>query len=125
MSAHPDVAECAVVGVEEEMKGQIPVGFVVLKSGAQMDEDALERALVQMVREQIGAIACFKNALVVKRLPKTRSGKILRRIMRCIADGKPFQPPSTIEDMSVLDELAERMREKQIGAAFAALGGTV
>lgn len=125
VSAHPDVAECAVVGVEEEMKGQIPVGFVVLKSGAQMDEDALERALVQMVREKIGAIACFKNALVVKRLPKTRSGKILRRIMRCIADGKPFQPPSTIEDMSVLDELAERMREKQIGAAFAALGGTV
>lgn len=119
VAAHPAVAECAVVGVEEELKGQVPVGFVVLKAGISTDEATLEKELVQMVRDQIGAIACFKRAALVKRLPKTRSGKILRRIMRCIADGKPFQPPSTIEDMTVLDELHDIMQEKQIGSAFA------
>lgn len=107
VAAHPSVAECAVVGVENELKGQVPVGFVVLKSGDGISDADLEAALVQMVREQLGALACFKKALVVKRLPKTRSGKILRRIMRHIADRKPFQPPSTIEDMTVLDEISE------------------
>lgn len=121
VSAHPDVAECAVVGVEDELKGQVPVGFVILKSGVNTAETDLENGLVRMVREKIGAIACFKKAVITKRLPKTRSGKILRRIMRCIADGKTFQPPSTIEDLTVLDELRELMREKQIGAAFAAV----
>jgi acyl-coenzyme A synthetase/AMP-(fatty) acid ligase len=119
VSAHPAVAECAVVGVEEELKGQMPVGFVVLKSGFSIDEATLERELVQMVRDQIGAVACFKRAVIVKRLPKTRSGKILRRIMRCIADGKPYQTPSTIEDPAVLGELQDVMHDKQIGSAFA------
>ncbi len=119
VAAHPAVAECAVVGVGDELKGQVPVGFVVLKSGVAAEEPDLEKELAQMVRDQIGAIACFKRAVLVKRLPKTRSGKILRRIMRCIADGKPYQPPSTIEDPVVLEELHEVMHDKQIGAAFA------
>lgn len=107
VAAHPAVAECAVVGIENELRGQVPLGFVVLKSGVDISASALEAAIVQMVRDQLGALACFKQALVVKRLPKTRSGKILRRIMRHIADHKPYQAPSTIEDLTVLDEIAE------------------
>lgn len=107
VAAHPAVAECAVIGVADELRGQVPVGFVVLKSGEQIAETALESALVTMVRERLGALACFKKALIVKRLPKTRSGKILRRIMRCIADGQPYQAPSTIEDVGVLEEIGE------------------
>lgn len=110
VAAHPAVAECAVIGVENELKGQIPVGFVVLKSGADITEQGLEGDLIGMVRGQLGAVACFKKALVVKRLPKTRSGKILRRIMRHIADDKPYHAPSTIEDLSVLDEIGEVCR---------------
>jgi acyl-coenzyme A synthetase/AMP-(fatty) acid ligase len=107
VSAHPAVAECAVLGVADELKGQVPLGFVVLKTDEQISETQLESELVAMVREKLGALACFKKALVVKRLPKTRSGKILRRIMRCIADNQPYQTPSTIEDVTVLDEIAE------------------
>ncbi len=107
VAAHPAVAECAVIGVENELKGQIPVGFVILKAGVDIAERGLEADLVRMVREQLGAVACFKRALIVKRLPKTRSGKILRRIMRHIADDKPYHAPSTIEDLSVLDEIGE------------------
>ncbi len=105
VAAHPAVAECAVIGVENELKGQVPVGFVVLKTGLDITEPMLESELVQRVREQLGAVACFKKALIVNRLPKTRSGKILRRIMRHIADDKPYHAPSTIEDLSVLDEI--------------------
>ncbi len=105
VAAHPAVAECAVIGVEDELRGQVPVGFVVLKTGVDISEEKLEQDLVKMVRERLGALACFRRARVVKRLPKTRSGKILRRIMRCMADGKPFQTPSTIEDLTVLEEL--------------------
>lgn len=107
VAAHPAVAECAVIGVENELKGQIPVGFVVLKTGESISEKQLETALIQMVRDQLGAVASFKKALIVKRLPKTRSGKILRRIMRHIADDKPYHAPSTIEDLTVLDEIGE------------------
>ena len=118
VSAHPAVAECAVVGIEEDLKGQQPVGFVVLKSGVTISEAVLEAELIQMVREKIGPIACFRRAAVVKRLPKTRSGKILRKIMRNIADGKTFAPPSTIEDITVLDEMRDLMGELHIGVAF-------
>lgn len=107
VAAHPEVAECAVIGVENELKGQVPVGFVVLKTGSTITEKALETELVGMVREQLGAVACFKKSLVVKRLPKTRSGKILRKVMRHIADDKPYHVPSTIEDLSVLEEIGE------------------
>lgn len=110
VAAHPSVAECAVIGVEEQLKGQVPVGFVVLKSGIDLSNDALSQELAAMIRDKIGPIACFKQAITVQRLPKTRSGKILRRIMRCIADQKPYQAPSTIEDLSVLDEIEAACR---------------
>jgi len=105
VAAHPAIAECAVIGVENELKGQIPVGFLVLKMGVEISEQKIEAELIQRVRNQLGAVACFKKALIVQRLPKTRSGKILRRIMRHIADDKPYHAPSTIEDLSVLDEI--------------------
>lgn len=118
VASHPSVAECAVVGVEDDMKGQIPVGFVALKAGEDITEKQLEEDLIQMVRQQIGAVAFFRRAVIAKRLPKTRSGKILRKIMRHIADGKSFSAPSTIEDITVLDELGQLMKEKGIGLAF-------
>lgn len=105
VAAHTAIAECAVIGVEDQLKGQVPVGFVVLKSGADLSDDVLSRELAAMIRDKIGPIACFKQAIAVQRLPKTRSGKILRRIMRCIADQKPYQTPSTIEDIAVLGEI--------------------
>lgn len=105
IATHPAVAECAVIGIADEMKGQVPVGFVVLKAGAQTDPAALEAELIRMMREQIGAVASFKRAYVVGRLPKTRSGKILRATMRAIADGKTVEVPSTIDDPAALDEI--------------------
>jgi acyl-coenzyme A synthetase/AMP-(fatty) acid ligase len=118
VASHPSVAECAVVGIEDDIKGQAPVGFVILKGGETISETQLEAELVAMVRDKIGAVAYFRQAVIAKRLPKTRSGKILRKIMRHIADGKSFTPPSTIEDMGVLDELRELMAEKSIGVTF-------
>ncbi|EHD0099543.1 propionyl-CoA synthetase [Vibrio vulnificus] len=105
VGAHPAVAECAVVGVHDELKGQLPLGFVVLKDGVKIDPTELELELVSKVRNQIGAVACFKQALVVERLPKTRSGKILRRTIRQIADGEQYAVPSTIDDPSSLNEI--------------------
>lgn len=116
VASHSAVAECAVIGVYDELKGQIPVGFLVLKSGFDIAEEKLEKEVIQMVREKIGAVASFKRAIVVQKLPKTRSGKILRKIMRYITDKKPFSPPSTIEDMSVLGELEDMVKSKRIGA---------
>ncbi|MFK7772892.1 MAG: propionyl-CoA synthetase [Saprospiraceae bacterium] len=117
LASHPAVAECAVVGIADELKGQVPVGFVVLKSGVEILEDDLEKELIQMVREKIGPVASFKRAVVAVRLPKTRSGKILRKIMRYLADGKSFNPPSTIEDMSVLDKIKDLLKLKKVGIA--------
>lgn len=114
VAAHPAIAECAVIGVEDQLKGQVPIGLVVLKSGASISQHTLEKELANMVRERLGAIACFKSATIVARLPKTRSGKILRRVMRAIADGKPYTAPSTIEDMSVLDEIGEALQEQRM-----------
>jgi propionyl-CoA synthetase len=110
ISKHPDVAECAVIGAADDFKGQLPLGFIVLKEGTKKDDKAIVTELVQMIREQIGAVASFKQAIVVKRLPKTRSGKILRGTMRKIADSKDFQVPSTIDDPVVLDEIREGLR---------------
>ncbi|QNE00885.1 propionyl-CoA synthetase [Vibrio vulnificus] len=112
VGAHPAVAECAVVGVHDELKGQLPLGFVVLKDGVKIDPTELEQELVSKVRNQIGAVACFKQALVVERLPKTRSGKILRRTIRQIADGEQYAVPSTIDDPSSLNELIRLFPEK-------------
>ncbi|EGQ7851740.1 propionyl-CoA synthetase [Vibrio vulnificus] len=105
VGAHPAVAECAVVGVHDELKGQLPLGFVVLKDGVKIDQTELEQELVGKVRNEIGAVACFKQALVVERLPKTRSGKILRRTIRQIADGEQYAVPSTIDDPTSLNEI--------------------
>jgi propionyl-CoA synthetase len=105
IATHPDVAECAVIGAADEMKGQVPVGFVVLKAGVDRPEGEVEAELVALVRERIGPVAGFKEALVVARLPKTRSGKILRSTMRAIADGRDYTVPSTIDDPVILDEI--------------------
>lgn len=107
IASHPDVAECAVIGISDDLKGQVPLGFVVLKTGVERRPGEIAEQLVLMVREQIGAFACFKQAIIVKRLPKTRSGKILRGLMRKITDGEAFQIPSTIEDPSTLDEIED------------------
>ena len=108
LAAHPAVAECAVIGVADEIKGQVPRGLVVLKSGASADGLAAE--LVAAVRHSIGAVACFSTVDVVPALPKTRSGKILRKTMRGIADGRDEPIPSTIEDASVLETLRPILR---------------
>ncbi|CAH1534279.1 propionyl-CoA synthetase [Vibrio jasicida] len=105
VGGHPAIAECAVVGIHDELKGQLPLGFVVLKDGVKIDDLTLEGELVGKVRNEIGAVACFKHALVVDRLPKTRSGKILRRTIRQIADGEQYVVPSTIDDPSSLGEI--------------------
>lgn len=110
ISTHPDVAECAVIGTHDELKGQLPVGLVVLKDGATPDPEELKRQLVAMVREKIGPIACYRETLIVKNLPKTRSGKILRATMRSIANGKEYNMPSTILDASVLDDIASTFK---------------
>ena len=110
LASHPDVAECAVTGVADEVKGEIPIGFVVLKAGVQRENGDLVRELVQLVRERIGPIASFKVVVVVSRLPKTRSGKILRGVMKKIADGDRYSVPPTIEDPAVLTEVAESLR---------------
>nr|HPO46020.1 propionyl-CoA synthetase [Spirochaetota bacterium] len=106
---HPDVAECAVVGAADSFKGQLPLGFVVLKSGVERNPDEIVNELVRMVRDQIGAVACFKQAVVVKRLPKTRSGKILRGTMRKIADDETYSVPSTIDDPVILNEIKDSL----------------
>jgi len=115
VAAHPAIAECAVVGVADDLKGQIPVGFYVLKLGVERTAKEIEQELIQKVRQTIGPVASFKRAVEVNRLPKTRSGKILRKIMRCIADDRPYSPPSTIEDLTVLDEIKQVMEKQQIG----------
>jgi propionyl-CoA synthetase len=106
LSGHPDVAECAVIGVADPVKGEVPVGFVVLKAGVTRPDAEIVAELVQRVRERIGPVASFKVALVVKRLPKTRSGKILRGTMKKIADGEEYRLPATIDDPAILPEIA-------------------
>ena len=110
LAAHPDVAECAVIGVADSLKGQLPLGFVVLNAGCERDHRAIVDEEISLVRERIGPVAAFKTAAVVKRLPKTRSGKILRGTMRKIADGDPWRMPATIDDPAVLDEIAEALQ---------------
>jgi len=112
IATHPHVAECAVIGAADEMKGQVPVGFVVLKAGVDRPEGEVEAELVALVRERIGPVAGFKEALVVTRLPKTRSGKILRSTMRAIADGRDYTVPSTIDDPVILDEIGTALKTR-------------
>jgi propionyl-CoA synthetase len=112
LASHPAVAECAVIGVADPMKGQVPRGLVVLKAGVQVDEEALRAELVQLVRDQVGAVASLRDVAVVPALPKTRSGKILRKTMRGIADGVDEPVPSTIDDPAVLDTLRPVLRRE-------------
>lgn len=115
LSAHPDVAECAVIGIRDALKGEVPCGFVVLKARVSRDPTEIERELVAKVREEIGPVAAFKLALTVPRLPKTRSGKILRATMKRIADDEPWTMPATIDDASVLEEIGDSLRTRGIG----------
>ena len=111
LAAHPDVAECAVIGIADALKGQIPVGFVVLKAGIpDTCHDRIAAEGIEMIRDRIGPVACFKMAVVVKRLPKTRSGKILRGTMRKMADGETYSVPATIDDPAVLPEIEDALR---------------
>jgi propionyl-CoA synthetase len=115
IAGHPDVAECAVTGVADELKGQVPLGFVVLNAGVDRAPDEIAREVVARVRDTIGPVAAFKQALVVPRLPKTRSGKVLRGTMRRIADSEPYRTPATIDDPAILDEI----RQALIAAGYA------
>jgi propionyl-CoA synthetase len=109
LSDHPDVAECAVTGVADALKGQIPLGFLVLNAGCTRSTVEISGEVVTLVRKRIGPVAAFKQALVVKRLPKTRSGKVLRGTMRAIADGKEWKMPATIDDPEILTEITEAL----------------
>ncbi|GAB4489610.1 MAG: propionyl-CoA synthetase [Thermodesulfovibrionales bacterium] len=111
VATHKDIAECAVVGVHDELKGQLPVGFVVLKAGSDRQPEDIRKELAQLIRTTIGPITAYKDTCVVKRLPKTRSGKILRGTMRKIADGEPYTVPSTIDDPAILGEIEEALKE--------------
>jgi propionyl-CoA synthetase len=118
LAAHPDVAECAVLGVADDLKGQLPLGLLVLKAGVDRPHDEIVTEAVQLVRERIGPVAAFKTAVVVERLPKTRSGKILRGTMRRIADGEEYTTPATIDDPVILEEIAAAL--EQVGYSRAA-----
>jgi len=115
VAKHQDVAECAVLGANEQLKGQVPIGFAVLKAGVDRDPQEIVKELVQMVRSDIGAVACFKQCAIVKALPKTRSGKILRATMRKIVNGEEYVVPSTIEDETVLGVIEEAATELGLG----------
>jgi propionyl-CoA synthetase len=117
LAAHPDVAECAVIGVADALKGQVPVGLLVLKAGAERSAGDVEREAIEMVRDRIGPVASFKTALVVAGLPKTRSGKILRGTMRRIANGEDYPMPATIDDPAILGEIARALTKAGYGSA--------
>ena len=115
IAGHPDIAECAVTGIDDELRGQVPVGFVVLKDGAQISQDKMQEELIAIIRKNIGAVACFKQAGIVKRLPKTRSGKILRKTIRKLASETEVAVPPTIDDPLILEEIREIMQQRGIG----------
>jgi len=116
VAPHKDVAECAVIGVHDPLKGQLPAGFVVLNAGVNRDPSEIETEIVKLVREVIGPVAAFKNVMVVPRLPKTRSGKILRGTMRSIADGGDWKMPATIDDPVILDEITAALKSRGMAA---------
>ncbi len=111
LAQHADVAECAVFGIADDLKGQLPLGLIVLKAGVDRDVKAIESECVQMMRQQIGAVAAFRLVTAVKRLPKTRSGKVLRGTMQKIADGEDHKVPATIDDPTILDEITVSLGE--------------
>lgn len=114
VAGHPDVAGCAVVGIADKLKGQIPAGFIIINSGVNRPEEEIKQEVVKLVRDKIGPVAAFKQVCAVKRLPKTRSGKILRATIRAIADGEDFKIPATIDDPAILDEIAEALKQTRL-----------
>jgi propionyl-CoA synthetase len=114
LSEHQDVAECAVIGIADNLKGQLPIGLVVLKTGVNKEEHQISKECIQMVREKLGPVAAFKTAIVVQRLPKTRSGKILRGTVRKIADKEEYSIPPTIDDPKIIDEIKESLKLNKI-----------
>jgi propionyl-CoA synthetase len=124
VSSHPDVAECAVIGIHDALKGQVPAGFIVLKSGVTKTPEEVEAEIIKKVRDEIGPVAAFKLALTLQRLPKTRSGKILRGTMRQIADGEEYKMPATIDDPAILDEIGEALKERGLGTGGSPLPKT-
>jgi propionyl-CoA synthetase len=116
LASHPDIAECAVIGIKDSLKGEVPCGFLVLKSGVARPPATVEAEAVQLIRDQIGAVAAFRLAIAVDRLPKTRSGKILRGTMKKIADEDPWTMPATIEDAAVLDDITAVLRKRVVAA---------
>jgi len=115
IAGHPAVAECAVTGIDDELRGQVPVGFVVLKDGIDISQDQMQEELIAIIRREIGAVAYFRQSGIVKRLPKTRSGKILRKTIRRLAIETEVLVPPTIDDPKILDEIREVMQERGIG----------
>ena len=115
LAGHPDVAECAVLGIKDELKGEVPCGFIVLKAGVTKAPAEIEKEIVQLVRDKIGPVAAFKLAITVARLPKTRSGKILRGTIKKIADGEAWTMPATIDDPAILGEIGDALKEKGVG----------
>ena len=109
VAKHKDVGECAVIGVADALKGQVPAGFIVLNAGVNRSAKEIEAEVVKLVRDEIGPVAAFKQVMTVQRLPKTRSGKILRGTMRSIADGESWKMPATIDDPVILDEITSVM----------------
>jgi propionyl-CoA synthetase len=115
LAAHRDVAECAVLGIADDMKGEVPAGFVVLKAGVNRPHEEIEKEIVALVRDKIGPVAAFKLAITVARLPKTRSGKILRGTIKKMADGDAWTMPATIDDPAILDEIGVALKGKGVG----------
>ena len=111
IASHPDVAECAVIGPEDALKGQLPLGLFVLNAGVERTEQEVAQEVIQLVREKLGPVAAFKKAAAVKRLPKTRSGKVLRGTMKKMADGAPWKMPATIDDETILGEISEVLEQ--------------
>ena len=114
LSEHQSVAECAVIGITDKLKGQLPIGLIALKAGVKKDNETITKECIQMVRDKVGPVAAFKTALVVKRMPKTRSGKILRGTVRKIADREEYKVPPTIDDPAILDEIKEDLIKHKI-----------
>jgi propionyl-CoA synthetase len=115
LASHPDVAECAVLGVKDALKGEVPCGFIVLKSGVNRRSEEIEKECIALIREKIGPVASFRVAITVARLPKTRSGKILRGTIKKIADGDQWSMPATIDDPAILDEIGSALKAKGVG----------
>jgi propionyl-CoA synthetase len=115
LAGHRDVAECAVLGIKDELKGEVPCGFIVLKAGVNRPPAEIEGECVALVREKVGPVASFRLAIIVNRLPKTRSGKILRGTIKKMADKEPWTMPATIDDPAILDEIGSAMKAKGVG----------